>query len=222
MVPPVTYHGNLQVGVSYLTGNTDTTSGNLSGLFVAKSKRQRFSLRGRWYYAENDNVVSAREADGSVQYDFFVTEKVYTFASAFFQYNPFRDLNLRSAFSGGAGYQFFDTDRARLSADLGVSYVDEDFRVAPDDSYTGGRWSLSFDYWIIEKKIQFFHYQQGFYSFSDFADMNLISQQGLRLTVLKGFSTNFEVDVSYDNKPSPGFEKTDTALIFGLGYDFDL
>ncbi len=220
--PAVTYTGNVEAGVSYLTGNTETTSGNLSGLFVARSKRQRFTLRGNWYYAENDNVVSAREAGGSVKYDFFVTEKVYVYANALFLYNPFKDLNLRSTFGGGAGYQFFEDDRKTLGAELGVSYVDENFRVAPDDSYTGGRWSVNFNYWIIEKKIDLFHYQEGYFSLEDFADMNLLTQQGLRFTVVKDFFTSFQANVSYDNKPSPGFKKTDTALIFGLGYNFSL
>ena len=220
--PAVTYTGNVEAGVSYLTGNTDTTSGNLSGLFVARSKRQRFTLRGNWYYAENDNVVSAREAGGSIKYDFFVTEKVYVYANALFLYNPFKDLNLRSTFGGGAGYQFFDDDRTTLGTELGVSYVDENFRSAPDDSYTGGRWSINFNYWIIEKKIDLFHYQEGYFSFDDFADMNLLAQQGVRFTVVKDFFTSFQANVTYDNKPSPGFKKTDTALIFGLGYNFSL
>ena len=221
-VPPVTYEGNLEAGVSYLTGNTDTTSGNLNGLFVARSKRQRFTLRGRWYYAENDNVVSAREAGGSVKYDFFATEKFYLYANALFLYNPFKDLDLRSTFGGGLGYQFFEDPRKKLGVELGVSYVDENFRIAEDNAYPGGRWSINFDYWIIEEKIDLFHYQEGYFSLEDFKDMNLLTEQGLRFMVLKDFYTSFQANVTYENLPSPGFEKTDTALIFGLGYNFSL
>ena len=221
-VPPVTYDGNFEAGVSYLTGNTDTTSGNLNGLFVARSKRQRFTLRGRWYYAENDNVVSAREAGGSVKYDFFAMEKFYIYANALFDYNPFKDLDLRSTIGGGVGYQFFEDARKKLSAELGVSYVDENFRTAVDNAYAGGRWSINFDYGIIKEKIDFFHYQEGYFSLEDMEDMNLRSEQGLRFSVLKDFYTTFQANVTYDNKPSPGFDKTDTALIFGLGYKFSL
>lgn len=222
VVPPVTYDGNLEAGVSYLTGNTDTTSANLSGKFVARSKRQRFTLRGRWYYAENDNEVSAREAGGSVKYDFFATEKLYLYANALFDYNPFKDLDLRSTIGGGLGYQFFEDARKKLAAELGVSYVDENFRVGADNSYAGGRWSINFDYQIIPDKITFFHYQEGYFSLEDFEDMNLRSEQGLRFNVLEDFYTTFQANVAYDNKPTPGFDKTDTALIFGLGYDFSL
>lgn len=220
--PAITYTGDLTAGVSYLTGNTDTTSGNLAGLFVARSKRQRFTLRGKWYYAENDNVVSAREAGGSVKYDFFATEKFYLYANALFLYNPFKDLDLRSTFGGGVGYQFFEDVRKNLSAELGLSYVDENFRVAEDNSYTGGRWSINFDYAIIKDKIDFFHYQEGYFSLEKFADMNLLTEQGLRFSVLKDFYTTFQVNVTYDNEPSPGFKSTDTAILFGLGYNFSL
>ena len=222
VVPAVTYDGNLDAGVSYLTGNTDTVSANLSGLFVARSKRQRFTLRGRWYYAENDKVVSAREAGGSVKYDFFATEKFYLYANALFLYNPFKDLDLRSTFGGGVGYQFWEDVRKKLSCELGISYVDENFQIAEDNAYAGGRWSINFDYWIIEKKIDLFHYQEGYFSLEDLADMNLLTEQGLKFMVLKDFYTSFQANVTYENRPSPGFEKTDTALIFGLGYNFSL
>ncbi len=222
VVPPVTYTGNVEAGASYMTGNTETTSANLSGLFVARSKRQRFTLRGRWYYAEDNNEVSAREAGGSAKYDFFVTQKFYLYANTLFDYNPFKDLDLRSTFGGGVGYQFWEDVRKKLGFELGVSYVDENFRTAPDNSYAGGRWSIDFDYDVVPNKIAFFHFQEGYYSLEDFADMNLRAEQGLRFTVLKDFYTSFQANVAYDNKPSPGFEKTDTALIFGLGYDFSL
>ncbi len=222
VVPAVTYEGNLDAGVSYLTGNADTVSGNLSGLFVARSKRQRFTLRGKWYYAENDKVVNAREAGGSVKYDFFVTEKFYVYANTLFLYNPFKDLDLRSTFGGGVGYQFWEDVRKKLSFELGVSYVDENFRIAEDNAYAGGRWAINFDYWILQDKIDLFHFQEGYFSLEDFKDMNLITEQGLRFMVLKDFYTSFQVNVAYDNIPSPGFKSTDTALIFGLGYNFSL
>jgi len=222
VVPAVTYEGNLDAGVSYLTGNTDTVSGNLSGLFVARSKRQRFTLRGKWYYAENDNEVNAREAGGSVKYDFFATEKFYLYANALFLYNPFKDLDLRSTIGGGVGYQFWEDEIKKLGVELGISYVDENFRVAEDNSYPGGRWAINFSYWLLKDKIDLFHYQEGYFSLEDVEDMNLITEQGLRFMVVKDFYTSFQVNVAYDNLPSPGFKSTDTALIFGLGYNFSL
>ncbi len=222
VVRAVTYEGNLEAGVSYLTGNTDTASGNLSGLFVARSKRQRFTLRANWNYAENDNVVNARDAGGSLKYDFFVTQKFYVYANTLLLYNPFQDLNLRSTIGGGGGYQFWDDVRKKLSFELGVSYVDENFRIAEDNAYAGGRWSINFDYWIIPDKINLFHFQEGYFNLEDFKDMNLISEQGLRFMVLKDFYSSIQVNVSYDNVPSPGFKSTDTAVIFGLGYNFNL
>ena len=77
-------------------------------------------------------------------------------------------------------------------------------------------------YAVIKDKIDLFHYQEGYYSFEDFADMNLLTEQGVRFSVLKDFYTTFQVNVTYENQPSPGFEKTDTAILFGLGYAFSL
>jgi len=222
VAPAVTYHGNLEAGVSYLTGNSETASGNLSGLFVARSKRQRFTLRANWNYAENDKVVNARNAGGSLKYDFFVTQKFYAYANTLFLYDPFQDLDLRSTIGGGCGYQFWDDVRKKLSFELGISYVDQNYRIAEDDAYAGGRWSIDFSYWLIKEKIKLFHFEEGYFSLEDFKDMNLITEQGVRFMVLKDFYSSIQVNVSYDNEPSPGFKSTDTALIFGLGYHFDL
>ena len=46
VVPAVTYEGNLDAGVSYLTGNTDTVSGNL--VRVVRGKEQTTALHVTW------------------------------------------------------------------------------------------------------------------------------------------------------------------------------
>ncbi len=220
--PAVTYEGDFQAASSYLTGNTDTLSANLSGYFVARSKRQRLTLRGRWNYGEEDGNVTAREASGSIKYDFFPTEKFYVYANTLLLYNAFQDLDLRSTVGAGAGYQFWEDAVKKLSAELGISYVNEDRRVADDDSYASGRWSINFDYILIPDKIRFFHFQEGYFGLEQLDDVYLHTEQGLRFNLVKDFYTSFQVNVDWDNTPSPGFDKTDTAILFGLGYSFSL
>ena len=100
------------------------------------------------------------------------------YANALFLYNPFKDLDLRSTIGGGVGYQFWEDVRKKLSFELGVSYVDENFRIAEDNAYAGGRWAINFNYWILPDKIELFHFQEGYFSLEDFKDMNLITEQG--------------------------------------------
>jgi putative salt-induced outer membrane protein YdiY len=226
MNPPevkwINYTGDVLAGASYLTGNTETTSLNLSGKFIARTKRHRGTLRAGWYYAETENIVTARRLTGSAKYDFFATEKLYIYLNGLFESDEFKDLDLRSTIGPGVGYQFFDNDRLKLAAEAGYSYVNENFKVAPDNDYSSARWSVDFNWDIVPKKIALFHFNEGYLSVEDTSDMSVYTEQGLRFNVWKNFGTTFQANITYDNNPSPGADKTDTALIFGLTYTYDI
>jgi putative salt-induced outer membrane protein YdiY len=230
--PPaeITYKGDLTVGAGYATGNTNTVNGNLNGDFVARSQRQRLTLRAAWNYAEDTGTVSARNASGSIKYDFFPLKKLYTYVNTLLEYDSFQDLNLRTTLGGGLGYQFFETSRTNLSFELGASYVNEDFRMSLldptsdlDRAYAAGRWSVNFDYKILPDKIFLFHFHEGYFGFEDLANLLIRSKQGMRFTLLKGFFTSIQVNVDFNNEPAnASIQKADTAILFGLGYAFDL
>ena len=220
--PPVTYTGDIQAAASLTSGNSDTVSGNLSGKFVARSKKQRLTLRAGWNYAEDTGKVSARDANGSVKYDFFPLEKLYTYVNSLLEYNSFQDLNLRATMGGGLGYQFFENDRESLAFELGVSYVNVDYNNAADDAYAAGRWSVNAEYKVIPDRISLFHFHEGYFGFEDIQNLYLRTEQGVRFTIIKDFYSTFQANLTYDNAPAAGTEDTDTTLLFGLGYNFDL
>ncbi len=226
-VPLITYRGNVSAGASYTAGNTDTVSANLDGRFMARSKKQRLTLRGDYNYGETDGEESAKNASGSIKYDFFPLQKLYTYVNSSLKYDRFQDLNLMATVGAGLGYQFLETKRTDLSYEMGVSYVNEDFRPSPGDpdpdrSYAAGRWSLNLDYKVIPDKINLFHFHEGFFGFEDLSNVVIRSRQGLRFTVIKGFFTSLQVNVDFNNAPAADKRKADTALIFGLGYAFDM
>jgi len=226
MNPPevkwISYTGDVLAGASYLTGNTETASFSLSGKFVAKTKRHRGTLRGAWYYAEDKKLVTARRLGGSAKYDFFITEKLYAYLNGLLEYDAFQDLDLRATLGPGIGYQFFDNDRLKLAGEVGYSYVSEDFNIAPDNEYSSARWSIDFNWDIVKKKIALFHFDEGYISVEDSDNFYFRSEQGLRFNVWKNFGTTFQANIDYNNAPSPGKDKTDTALIFGLTYNYDI
>lgn len=226
MNPPevkwITYTGDVLAGASYLTGNTETTSLNLSGKFVASTKRHRGTLRGAWNYAEAEKIVTARKLGGSAKYDFFVTERLYAYLNGLLEYDSFQDLDLRATIGPGLGYQFLDNERLKLAGELGYSYVSEDFKIAADNEYSSARWSFDFNWDIVKKKISFFHFDEGYLSVEDTDNFYFRSEQGFRFNVWKNFGTTFQANIDYNNAPSPDKDKTDTALIFGLTYNYEI
>ncbi len=219
--PAVKYTGSLAAGYSQTDGNTETMAANASARFVARSKRQRFTLKGKFNYGETDRVMTSRNAAGSLKYDFFVTKRFYAYTHSLFERDDFADLRLRSTLGAGAGYQVIDTERASFSLEAGPSYLNNDFETASDENYVTGRWGADFSLKIIPGRIRFFHSHEGYYSFDD-QSVYITSETGLRLTIVDNFFAHAGVDYAYDSNPVEGKERYDVTYKFGLGYEFEL
>jgi hypothetical protein len=88
-----------------------------------------------------------------------------------------------------------------------------------DNSYAAARWSVGLEVAVVPERVKFFHRNEGYRSLED-ADSYLIrSEQGLRFALVGKFFANLEYDYMYNNEPAPGTKSSDTAFIFGLGYE---
>jgi len=218
--PAVTYRGDITGGGTVARGNTDEAAAYLSAFFEARSSRHRFTLRGRYNYGETDGEITARNALGRIKYDFFVREKLYSYAQARFERDDFQDLNLRSTMGLGLGYQILDTKRRSLFFEAGVSYFNEDFMEAEDKSYASARESVGFEVDIVRDRIKFFHLHEFYYSLKESKSYFISSEQGFRFPLFRNFFANIQLDFSYNSKPAPGRKKADTRYIGSLGYEF--
>jgi hypothetical protein len=105
---PVIYSGSLTGGYSQTTGNSHLKNASLLGDFVARSEQLRLSINGRYVYGDNSNTLIARNARGTIKLDFFLTKRMFWFASAYFEQDTFQDLKMRTALASGPGYQFIE------------------------------------------------------------------------------------------------------------------
>ncbi|MDF1590768.1 MAG: DUF481 domain-containing protein [Desulfobacterales bacterium] len=218
--PPVTLSGRFNIGINITDGNTDTKTYYGDAELVARSEKNRFTLGGRYNRAEDSGDTTVDNQTGYIKYDHFLTPKWYFLANAAGTKDTFKDLNLRSNFGLGIGYQFFETKTTNLSAELGANYVNEDYIVADDDSYAAGRWAVNFDHLLYKDFVQFFHHHVGLMSLENTSKTSLQSQTGFRFKIYQGLNSTAQVNFDWDNEPASGVENTDTAYIFTLGYQF--
>ncbi len=221
--PPsgIKYKAHITAGGTITSGNTDTQTAYASAGFESRSKRHRFTLGAKYNYDETDDELTARNAFGSIKYDLFITNKIYSYAHALFERDDFQDLNLRSALGLGLGYQFLDSKRTSLFGEAGVSYFNEDFDVAEDEHFASLRWSVGFNFEILPDRIKFFHLHEGYYSLEESNSYYIRTEQGFRLSLVRSLFANFQVDYKYNSQPAPGNRKYDTLYIFGLGYEYN-
>lgn len=238
-VPPVQYIGNATLGISGASGNSEVK--NIAGLFdmVARSEKLRLSLMGRYIYGENGGNIAARNALGTIKLDFFITKRFYWFANAYFEQDTFQDLKLRTALGTGPGYQFIEKgdlggifSQLTLSAEAGVAYFNEDFKIRDDQNSIRGRWAVNLNWPIIKDRITLYHNHEGYPSLENLQNIYLITNTGAIFSVYKNFVIKPQVTWRYNSNPNiggvgsalavlpPTTGKYDTIYLITFGYSF--
>jgi putative salt-induced outer membrane protein YdiY len=208
----------INFGGTRTSGNTDTLNAYGEGEFVVRMNKSRFSLGGNYQRAEDNGVTTANSAMGQMKYEYFFAEKWYAYANATGEKNKFKDLNLRATLGLGAGYQFLQSEFTNLSLDGGLSYANEDFDVAEDNSYAAARWGIRFDHYFLDKSVQFFSYNTGLQSVENSEDLTIYTQTGFRIPFYKNLNITAQMNWEYDKSPAPGREDSDYTYILSLGY----
>ncbi|HHJ14182.1 MAG TPA: DUF481 domain-containing protein [Gammaproteobacteria bacterium] len=219
--PAWTWRGNVTVGGELKAGNTQTDKFNASTRLVAEKKeQQRVTLAASLNRELNANQLTKEQYRASGKYDRFFHKRWYGYAGASFEQDKFKDIDLRSIFSAGSGYQFFDTDALRLSLEAGLSYTDTRFVVDEDDTYAGFNWGLNWEQQLLDGRVSFFHRHQGNQGL-DAADNTLINAQtGVRVPVAKGLTASAEYDLDWNRSPPDNTNSTDHTWLLGIGYDW--
>lgn len=227
--PSVVYQGAFTAGLSGQSGNTKLRNGSMLLDFTGRSEKLRLTIVGRYVYGENAGQVIARNSRGTIKLDFFITKRVYWFASSYFEQDTFQDLKLRTALSTGPGYQFIDKGDfsnpyfkdMQLDAEFGLSYFNEDFKLQSDQASTRSRFSAKLNWPILDDKIVIYFFNEFFRSLEDAKDYYLTADQGIRFKIFKGFTMAFQYTLRYNNNPPPGVATTDNLYLLTLGYSFD-
>ena len=218
-VNPSTYSGLFNLGGSLNSGNTDTRALNVATRFQVKTHKHRFTVDAKYNYGQANGETNARNSTGSLKYDFFTREKVYSYAQSLVEQDTLANLNLRNTDGLGFGYQFFDSRQLSLFTEAGISYFNEDVKVGEDKSDGAGRWGIGLDWDVIPKRLKLFLRQEGYYNFG-VGSVVLKTDQGFRIPLLDSIAANFEADYRFNSSPEAGKKNSDLSLILGLTYEY--
>lgn len=227
--------GSVSAGGSRHDGNAQSEALFLRGEIEALLGRHRLAGRAFWNHAESAEAgVTAEEARGEGRWDFFVTDRMFTFVDGTAETDELEDLDLRSVITLGPGYQFVREgdfpeewledvrwlDRLDFRGDLGLSWIHEEYDAARGRDFIAARWSAEID-WQVLPRVTIFHSHQGFPSLEDIEDLRVQTRQGVRVDLPAGFITTAEIQWEWDNVPAPGFDRSDFLYILTLGYAFE-
>ncbi len=218
---PVSWKGKVVGSLNVNQGNTELTDGALTVDMSRRNQKDRYTVRGGYFFAENNGDDTRDEQFLSAKYDYFFNKQLYSYFTTRFDRDIIRALDLRTSAGAGAGYQFWETEVYNLSGELGISYVNEDYDVASDDEdYIAARIGSHFDWWIIKDKLQYTQNAELLPGLQDVEDWYAIFDAILTWQWSEQWSMNGGVRLQYDNTPAVGQKEEDIEYLLGVGYSF--
>ena len=219
-MPWFRYSADGFLGGNRTAGNSDTQAINASTTASFRFGGHRVGLGGRYNYGESIGKVTARNSRGSLNYGYFLTEKVFLNLDELFEQDSFQDLTLRSSTSVGLGYQFFDTEAHELAIIGGLGFVHQDFKSSPTNQSPAFLWSIDWGYWIVSDGIKIYCDHRGFKDFgNESTALRVNSSQGIRIQLNQHLYLNFAYDIRFNSQPLFANKKFDEAFIFGMGVE---
>jgi putative salt-induced outer membrane protein YdiY len=202
-------------------GNTTKDYYYLTGEFIARTAQQRYIFDGKYEKEEKNNSLTEENWLAHCQISHFLDKKVYMYGDTLFENDKFKDLQIRSTYGLGAGYQFIESEQTNLSFSTGLSWVTETFYSADEKEFTAGQWGVLFDRYLYRNIVQLFHSDKGYISLKNSEDWFIKSKTGFRFPLYKGFTTTIQYEYDWDNEPASSDEtEEDSKFMILIGYEF--
>lgn len=218
------WSGTLGAGATLSTGNTERTSAHANADAVLRRERDRFTLGAYWNYASEENdegesAITERRLGGRFKYDYFLTEKSYALFNSSAETDDRADLQLRATAGLGYGYQWYEEEARKLSTELGVNWVHEDYEGESPDEYLAGRFAYDAmkglrEKWTLQQTGELLH------SLDDGDDVNSKLDTRARYAYSSNLFAQLQWVWDWDNTPAADKERSDHRFLLSVGYSF--
>jgi putative salt-induced outer membrane protein YdiY len=217
--------GGVNIGGTYQSGNTERRAVNASFDAERRTPDDRFTVRARWDYAEDQVTsgvwnLSQRRTYGGMKYDYFVAPRWYVWSNVSAEGDLKANLDLRFTAGAGLGHQLFDSDTFKLGIELGPAYLYEDYRTnTPSSESVTGRGAYTME-WHITETLRFLQFTEAFLSLESSDDVFVRKDSRLQAQLTESMITQLQWILLYDNTPAPGNDRVDHNVNVSVGWTF--
>ena len=232
--------GRVTSSIEYNRGNTETDNLNLDAETILESLRDRITLRAD--YEESSALVLNKDDDGNAildadgneakisqdtadnwrvegKYDYFLSDpRNYLGLNVGLHADQFANVDRRTYASAYVGRKILTRDTLTFDAELGLLYVDTDFAVSEDDSYTGVNINLNGEAQLFDSRVTLYFRQANIVNLQSTEKSIYRTKVGLRFPLFLGLEAAAEATADYDGGAADGKEKFDKTLKFRIGY----
>jgi putative salt-induced outer membrane protein len=211
--PPL-WTGSLGAGLSITSGNTDTSSYNLTFAAVRDPKKLWvFRADGLYLRTEEDGNDTADKTLLHLREERALTERLFAFGDIGYLRDKFKDIDYLVSPSVGAGWKAILPEPVSLIFDGGIGVA---FEKNPGmDSTSDAAFNLGEEFvWNFSPRASLSERVRGLWKFDDTEDAFYHGEIALAASLTEMMELKVAYLVDYDNLPtSPELDKTDTALL---------
>ena len=232
--------GRVTSSIEYNRGNTETDNLNLDAETILESLRDRITLRAD--YEESSALVLNKDDDGNAildadgneakisqhtadnwrvegKYDYFLSDpRNYLGLNVGLHADQFANVDRRTYASAYVGRKILTRDTLTFDAELGLLYVDTDFAVSEDDSYTGVNINLNGEAQLFDSRVTLYFRQANIVNLQSTEKSIYRTKVGLRFPLFLGLEGAAEATADYDGGAADGKENLDKTLKLRIGY----
>jgi len=212
------WRGLASLAMSAQRGNTDTDELDYSLESVWRSKRDRYTLRYNGENDETNGVSTVKKWYAQGKYDYFFDGPLYGGLQASAEHDKFTDLDMRYVVGPFIGRQFYEEPIFTCYGELGLSYVNEEFVVAPDDDYAAATWALNASSNYLGGDSRLYFDNRGIWNLDETSDYIVNTTIGLAFPLMWSLEAAAEVLLDYDSGAVEGVDELDQTYRFRVGY----
>ena len=213
------WSGDVAFGSTLVEGNAETLGFTVNVSATRTAQVNRVISTGWFTVAETDDQLTTRNMLTTIEYDHYVARRSYVFVSEELFHDRFKDMNLRTVTAVGVGRILVRRPSRRIEAEIGVSYLTENFAQEVDDRRMALRGGVSVE-WPLTSAVSFTNHfvlhprLQGEYEFQ------IVNQGSFDVTLTSSWGLTFSFVVHHDSEPPGTTEGSDVHWLLGLDYSF--
>ena len=213
------WSGNVLLGITQTSGNTDNFTSALSFNAKKESAEDRYTVSAYHNYSTQDGSLSERKTGIGGQYDYLAGEDYFYFLNLGADRDDLANLDLRWYGGGGFGCDFVKSEKVDWSGQVGLNYFSESFADGSDNQTLAGNLGYDLEYRMNERT-KFDQTFKAFPATDDVSDVFLRLDSRLSTNLTDSMLGSIQYVLDWDNTPAAGAKRTDQRIVISIGWSF--
>lgn len=211
--------GKGEAGVAVASGNTQSKTANAKVALGLKDDRWEHSASLSGLYVRNSGDTTAQRWEVSGQTRFSFSRHTFWFGGLRYEEDRFSGFNHQGVVTTGIGRKFIDTERTKISGQVGLGYkfsrIPDGSPDSSDDGTSTGVLSLDVDHRLNGSTSLFNHFGAETTSDNNF----LRNEVGVSVKMSDRLALAVAYSLRYNTDPPAGFQKRDSLSTINLVYE---